>query len=237
MKTVLITGASRGIGKACALRFASAGYRVIVNYRNSREAAEATVREIENAGGEAVCFSADVGDPAQVSAMRDGIKTLGLTVDVLVNNAGSADYSLFQDMTDGQWTEIRRSLDGAVYCTRAFLPDMLSAHSGSIVNVSSVWGITGASCEAAYSAVKAGIIGLTKALAKETGPSGVRVNCIAPGCVDTDMCSKLDHSMLSSMIPLGRLAEPSEIAESVLYLAEAPYVTGAILSVDGGFGR
>ncbi len=237
MKTVLITGASRGIGKACALRFASAGYYVIVNYRTNREAAEATVSEIKSSGGSAVCFAADVSDSAQVSQMRDQIKKLGLSVDVLVNNAGTADYSLFQDMTDGQWTEIRRSLDGAVFCTRAFLPDMLSAHNGSIVNVSSVWGITGASCEAAYSAVKAGIIGLTRALAKETGPSGVRVNCIAPGCVDTDMCSKLDHGMLSSMIPLGRLASPQEIAGSVLFLAEAPYITGAVLSADGGFGR
>ena len=237
MKTVVITGGSRGIGRACAFKFAREGFCVVFTYRKSESAAKEVLEKITESGGLAYAFSCDAGISSEVESLRGFMASNALSADVLINNAGVADYSLFQDMTDGQWTEIRKTLDGAVYCTRAFLPDMLKKHEGAVVNVSSVWGISGASCEAAYSAAKAGIIGLTRALAKEVAPSGVRVNCIAPGCVDTDMCAKLDKKMLSDMIPLGRVAQPEEIADAVYFLATASYVTGEVLSIDGGFGR
>ena len=183
MKRVLITGASRGIGAACARLFAKSGYDVIINYNNSKEEALRLAREI---GAETI--RADVSSSAQVDDM---FKAAG-EVNILVNNAGISGFYMLDAMSDDEWNKmIGVNLNGVFYCTRAVLPQMLRRKSGAIVNVSSMWGICGSSCEAAYSASKAGVIGLTKALAKEVGPSGIRVNCVAPGAIDTDMNKKL----------------------------------------------
>ena len=241
MSTVLITGASRGIGAQCALSFAKAGYDVALNYCRSEAKALALVKEIEALGVKAFAVQADVADSAQVKGMFAAVrKELG-TVDVLVNNAGIAHVGLLTDMTDDEWRRlIDTDLSGAFYCCREALVDMIRAHSGVIVNIASMWGEVGASCEAAYSAAKAGVIGLTKALAKEVGLSGVRVNCIAPGVIMTDMMKDFDGETLASLreeTPLNALGTPSDIAEAAVFLCSdrAKFITGQILGVNGGF--
>ena len=240
MSTVLITGASRGIGAQCALSFAKSGYDVALNYCRSEEKALALVKEIEALGVKAFAVQADVADSAQVKGMFDAVrKELG-TVDVLVNNAGIAHVGLLTDMTDDEWRRlIDTDLSGAFYCCREALVDMIRAHSGVIVNIASMWGEVGASCEAAYSAAKAGVIGLTKALAKEVGPSGVRINAVSPGVVMTDMMagfSDEDVAALKDETPLMSLGSPEDIADAVLFLAseKARFITGQVLSVNGG---
>ena len=240
MSTVLITGASRGIGAQCALSFAKAGYDVALNYCRSEAKALALVKEIEALGVKAFAVQADVADSAQVKGMFAAVrKELG-TVDVLVNNAGIAHVGLLTDMTDDEWRRlIDTDLSGAFYCCREALVDMIRAHSGVIVNIASMWGEVGASCEAAYSAAKAGVIGLTKALAKEVGPSGVRVNAVSPGVVMTDMMagfSDEDVAALKDETPLTSLGSPEDIADAVLFLAseKARFITGQVLSVNGG---
>ena len=230
MKRVLITGASRGIGAACARVFAKSGYDVIINYKNSKKEALELAEEI---GAETIC--ADVSDSAQVAEM---FKAAG-EVDVLVNNAGISGFYMLDAMSDDEWDRlIGVNLSGVFYCTRAVLPQMLRRKSGAIVNISSMWGICGASCETAYSASKAGVIGLTKALAKEVGPSGIRVNCIAPGAVDTDMNKKLGEDAIKELCeetPLGRLGKPEEVARAILFLADDEgFITGQVLSPNGG---
>ena len=230
MKRVLITGASRGIGAACARVFAKSGYDVIINYNNSKKEALELAEEI---GAETI--RADVSDSAQVAEM---FKAAG-EVDVLVNNAGISGFYMLDAMSDDEWNRlIGVNLSGVFYCTRAVLPQMLRRKSGAIVNVSSMWGICGASCETAYSASKAGVIGLTKALAKEVGPSGIRVNCIAPGAVDTDMNKKLGEDAIKELCeetPLGRLGKPEEVARAILFLADDEgFITGQVLSPNGG---
>lgn len=230
MKRVLITGASRGIGAAAAREFAKRGDYVIINYNKSKEAAESLAAEL---GGEALC--ADVSNSAAVTAM---FKAAG-EVDILINNAGVASFSLFDETSDEEWDRvIGVNLSGAFYCTRAVLPQMIYRKSGAIVNVSSMWGLVGASCEVPYSAAKAGLIGLTKALAKEVGPSGIRVNCVAPGAVDTDMNAGLDDAALAELCaetPLGRLGSPEEIAAAIVFLAkDSGFITGQTLSPNGG---
>ncbi len=240
MSTVLITGASRGIGAQCALSFAKAGYDVALNYCRSEAKALALVKEIEALGVKAFAVQADVADSAQVKGMFAAVrKELG-TVDVLVNNAGIAHVGLLTDMTDDEWRRlIDTDLSGAFYCCREALVDMIRAHSGVIVNIASMWGEVGASCEAAYSAAKAGVIGLTKALAKEVGPSGVRINAVSPGVVMTDMMagfSDEDVAALKDETPLTSLGSPEDIADAVLFLAseKARFITGQVLSVNGG---
>ncbi len=242
-RTVLITGASRGIGRACALAFAKAGYRVAVHYHRSKTQAEALVQQLQAMGCDAAAFPADISCSAQVNQMvRDASAFLG-HIDVLVCSAGIAKQQLFTDTTDADWHDILATdLSGVFYACRGVLPGMITQGSGRIITVSSVWGVRGASCEVAYSAAKAGVIGLTKALAKEVGPSGITVNCVAPGVIDTDMCACFDaetKAALAEETPLGRLGTPEDVAESILFLASpaAGFLTGQVLGVDGGFGQ
>lgn len=230
MRNVLITGASRGIGAATARAFAEHGDRVIINYNKSRKEAESLAAEI---GGIAIC--ADVSNPDAVSKMVDEAGN----IDVLINNAGVYGFHMLDAMTDDEWGRIIGvNLNSVFYCTRAVLPQMIRRKSGVIVNVSSMWGICGASCEVAYSTAKAGVIGFTKALAKEVGPSGIRVNCVAPGVIDTDMNKCLDadaKAALCEETPLGRFGTPEEIANSIVFLAdENSFITGQVLSPNGG---
>ena len=240
-KTVLITGASRGIGRAAAELFAERGCRVLLKYHRSREAAEELERELTARGADVMAYGADVSDREQVERMAAACERRFGGADVLVCNAGIARQGLFTDLTPQEWREMMGvHVDGAFHCCRAVLPGMIRKKEGSIVLVSSVWGLTGASCEVAYSTAKAALIGMTKALAKEVGPSGIRVNCVAPGVVDTAMNAALDGETLASLreeTPLGRLGTPREIAQAIAFLAspEASFITGQVLSPNGGF--
>ena len=239
-KTVLITGASRGIGAATAYCFAKEGYNVVVNYNKSREKAEKLVSELTNQGFSAACIQADVSDGLQVNAMVDKINCSFGGVDVLVNNAAVAQIKLFSDITSDDWDNIFNvNVKGMFNCTKAVLPYMIHQKHGKIVNISSIWGITGASCEVHYSASKAAVIGLTKALAKELGPSGIQVNCVAPGVVNTDMnaeLSKEDIEQIADETPLGVIGNASDIANTVCFLAsdKADFITGQVISPNGG---
>lgn len=240
-RTVLITGASRGIGAAAARAFVGEGDRVAVNFFQSRREAEQLCEELCGHRGAVMAVRADVSDAAQVEEMFCKVEAQFGTVDVLVNNAGIARTELVQDVTDEQWRRMFAvNVDGIFYCCRRALPAMIRGGQGYIVNLSSVWGLVGASCEVAYSAAKAAVIGLTKALAKEVGPSGIRVNCVAPGVVDTDMNAALDEytrAELREETPLGALGTPADVAEAILFLASerAHFITGQILSPNGGF--
>ena len=240
MKTVLITGGAGGIGGAAAELFANTGCNVIINYLRSADEAAELRRKLSGRGGEIICHKADVSDSEQVNEMFKMIEKRFGGVDVLVNNAGISQSKLFTDITDGDWAQmIGVNLTGVFNCCRAALPHMIHQKSGAIVNVSSIWGETGGSCEVHYSAAKAGVIGLTKALAKEVGLSGVRVNCVAPGVIDTAMndCHS-DETMaaLCEEIPLGRIGTAREAAEAIVYLCSdgAGYITGQVLSPNGG---
>ncbi len=240
-RVVLITGASRGIGKAAARRFARDGYAVAVNYLHSRREAEALAAELTAAGADAAAFQADVAEETQVQDMLQAVeKRLG-GVSVLVNNAGIAAQRLFTDITAAEWNRMMAvHVNGTFYCCRAVLPAMLRQKKGRIVNVSSMWGITGASCEVHYSTAKAAVIGLTRALAKEVGPSGITVNCVAPGVIDTDMMAGFDEPArraLAEETPVGRLGTPEDVAAAIAFLAseEAAFITGQVLSPNGGY--
>lgn len=239
-KTVLITGGSRGIGAATAIYFARMGYNVAITYNKSFDAANAMKETMALKNAPFLAVRCDVSDPAQVDlAVEQTVNTFG-GLDVMVNNAGIALQKLITDTTNDDWQGIlSTNLSGVFYGCRAATRVMVPKHKGSIVNISSIWGITGASMEVAYSATKSGIIGLTKALAKELGPSGIRVNCVAPGVIDTEMNKNLtpeDFAALKNETPLGRLGKAEEIARSVYFLAnDAEFVTGQVLSADGGF--
>lgn len=240
-KTALITGASRGIGRATAELLARQGFAVAINYVQSQRAAEELAAALRAQGADAAAFQADVADLGQVEAMISAVeKRLG-PVRVLVNNAGIAAQRLFTDITPAEWNAMLGvHVNGAYHCCRCVLPSMIREKRGKIVNVSSIWGITGASCEVHYSTAKAAIIGLTKALAKEVGLSGVTVNCVAPGVIETDMNGALDEpslEMLRDAIPLGRIGTPAEVAKAVYFLASdsASYLTGQVISPNGGF--
>lgn len=236
MKTVLITGGSRGIGAACVRAFAKNGYKVLVNYASSDAAAE----ELRVETGCSL-YKADVSAREQVSAMFAAIAADGHSIDVLINNAGVALFGLFQHITPEQADRMYGiNLFGTLNCTRACVPGMVDRKGGVIINLSSVWGEVGASCEVDYSTAKAAIIGLTKALAKELGYSGVRVNCLSPGIIDTDMNESLsaeDVEEIVDSIPLERLGKAEDVAKAALFLAsdDAAYITGQVLSVDGGW--
>ncbi len=241
MKTVLITGASGGIGAACADAFAGAGYAVAVHACAHPERAEALVMELRGKYEvPAMAVRADLSRTDDVTAMAALVRgELGF-VGTLVNAAGIAQQKLFTDLTDEDWDRMLSvDLGGTFRTCRAFLPEMIRRGEGTIVNVSSMWGQVGASCEVHYSAAKAGVIGLTKALAKEVAPSGVRVNCVAPGVIRTPMLdcfTEDDLAALADETPLGRLGTPAEIAAAVLWLASpaASFVTGQVLGVSGG---
>ena len=239
--TVLITGASRGIGAACARRFAQDGWKVAVHYYKSEAEALALAEELRAAGAEAVPVRGDLSDPAQAARAVEMAQAALGHLDALVCSAGVAlPVQLLTDTTDDQWRRVMGTdLDGVFFTLRAAIPGMVSRKRGAIVTVSSMWGVTGGSCEAPYSAAKAGVIGLTKALAKELGPSGIRVNCVAPGAIETDMTAFLtpeDRAALADEAPLGRMGTPEEVADAIRFLAgeEARFITGQVLRVDGG---
>jgi 3-oxoacyl-[acyl-carrier protein] reductase len=239
-RVVLVTGAARGIGCAAAELFAAAGDHVILNYHRSEAEALMLEAELTRKGLSAFACRADVSDAEQVAALVNRCMERYRRIDVLVNNAGIAQQKLFTDLTEQDWdTMMAVNLKSVFLCCRAVLPQMIARKSGSIVNVSSIWGMTGASCEVHYSAAKAGIIGLTKALAKELGPSGIRVNCVAPGVIATDMTAGLteqDREALIDGIPLMRLGTAADAARAIVYLAsdDAGYLTGQTLSPNGG---
>lgn len=228
MERVLITGGTRGIGRQTAILFKKSGYEVFVTYVKSSDEAE----KLEKIGINTIM--ADVSD---FEAMLEAKKKIG-SVDILVNNAGISYWGLLSDMKIEEWQRILDvNLTGTFNCIKLFSPDMVNKKCGSIVNISSMWGVTGGSCEAAYSASKAGIIGLTKALAKELGPSGIRVNCVAPGVIKTDMTKNLsqeDFCALSEETPLGAIGTAEDVAEGILYIARAKFITGEVLNINGG---
>ena len=240
-KSVLITGAARGIGRACALKFAREGYAVTAGYVRASEQAESLEREIRKMGGECLTVAADMRDRQAVHHMVQLAQAHFGTPDVLVCNAGIAQQKLFQDITDDDWRHMMGvNLDGVFYLTRAFLPAMIRQKAGRIINISSIWGVCGASCEVHYSASKAAVAGMTKALAKEIGPSGITVNCIAPGVIQTPMLacfSEEDLKELASQTPMGRLGTGDDVAQLALFLAsgKADFITGQVICADGGF--
>ena len=238
---VLITGASRGIGAAAARAFAQAGWNVALQYQHREDLARELGEELTALGVKTALIQADISDPEQAQAMvEQAVAQLG-GLDSLVCNAGIAlPQQLLTDTTPAQWRSLMGvDLDGVFHTVRAAIPHFVRQQGGSIVTVSSMWGVTGGSCEVPYSAAKAGVIGLTKSLAKELGPSHVRVNCVAPGVIATDMNAHLseeDMAALGEETPLGRIGQPEEVAKAIRFLAgeEASFITGQVLCVDGG---
>jgi len=240
-QTALVTGSSRGIGRAIATALSREGWAVCINYIRQKDAAEQLVRQLQSEGHAAMAVQADVADRAAVEAMvRAAEATLG-PIGLLVNNAGIAGQGLFQDETTEQWDRCMDvNLRGARNAIQAVLPHMLHEKRGCIVNISSMWGLRGASCEVTYSCTKAALVALTRSLALELAPSHIRVNCVAPGVIRTDMVTGLGQDTLDALTeqtPLGRLGTPEDIAHAVAFFAseKASFITGQVLTVDGGF--
>lgn len=240
-KSVLITGASRGIGAATARLFARKGWTVGIHCHTAVDRAEALAQELRAMGAVAGVYQGDVADRAQVDGMVSAFLSDHGRIDALVCSAGIARQELFTDVTEASWRRLMAvDLDGVFRCCQAVLPDMLHRKAGKIVTLSSMWGQVGASCEVAYSAAKAGVIGLTKALAKELGPSGITVNCVAPGVIDTEMnagLSPADKTALAEDTPLERLGTAEEVAKAIWFLIseDGDFFTGQVLSPNGGF--
>lgn len=240
-KTVIITGASKGIGAATAILFAQKGYNVVINYHESYESATLLARSLASHGYPVITQKANVANRLEVELMVKEVLYKFGSIDLLVNNAGVAYQGLVTDTDEIDFDRIIDvDLKGVFNCCKAVAPVMINQKSGKIINISSMWGQVGASCEVAYSAAKAGVIGLTKALAKELAPSGITVNAIAPGIVETNMNANLSVEELNDFvkeIPLERMANADEIAASVYFLAsdQADYITGQVLGVNGGY--
>ncbi|MDR1260654.1 MAG: 3-oxoacyl-ACP reductase FabG [Oscillospiraceae bacterium] len=237
-KTVLVTGASRGIGHETAKRFCIAGNQVIINYNSTEAPALKLASKFPN---QALAIKADVSDFTQVEEMIHTINKHFGQIDIIVNNAGVASYKLFTECNENEFDRLFSvNVKGIFNVCKAVVPQMIAGKFGKIINISSVWGLIGASCEVLYSASKAAIIGFTKALAKELGPSGITVNCVAPGIINSAMNSRLteeEKNELRQNTPLLRLGQPHEVAEAILFLAssKADFITGHLLNVDGGF--
>jgi len=238
MKKALVTGSSGGIGKAVATRLAAEGYRMVLHYHKNEKSARSLLEKLTRAYGEeaAVLARADLSDSAQVAELFGAAGK----IDLLVNNAGIAQQKLFTELTDQDWDDMFNvDVRGVFLCCRAVLPAMIREKSGCIINISSMWGQVGASCEVHYSAAKAAVIGLTKALAKEVGPSGIRVNCIAPGVIATEMNAGFSEETMEQLrqeTPLYRIGSPEDIAQAAAFLASprAGFITGQVLGVSGG---
>ena len=234
MRNVLITGASRGIGRACVYEFIKNGDRVFLNYNHSQDEAEKIAAKTG-----AILIKADISKSDEVKKMKEVVNGYG-KLDVLINNAGISQIKMFTDITESDWDRMFDvNVKGMYNVTHAFIGDMISVKSGKIINISSMWGVTGGSCEVHYSAAKAAVIGFTKALAKEMGPSNINVNCIAPGVIETDMNKHLtddDIEELKNETPLMKIGTPSDVAKTALFLASenASFITGQVINVDGG---
>lgn len=240
-KIALVTGSSRGIGRAIARELAREGWKVCINYRVRRDCAESLLEEISAFGGEAMIYGADVSRREEVNAMVAAVKEKWGAVSLLVNNAGVAGQALFQDVTDELWHRyFSVNVDGAFHAIQAVLPPMLREHAGCIINVSSMWGLRGASCEVTYSCTKAALIAMSRSLALELAPTNIRVNCIAPGVIKTDMLDALPAEVLPQLAeetPLRRLGTPEDIAHLAVFLAsdKSSFITGQVITADGGF--
>ena len=236
-KVAFVTGGAKGIGSAIVKRFIKDGYKVAFTYNNSEDEAQALVNEL---GENCKAYKLDITDSNAVKAVVDDIEKNFGEIQVLVNNAGIAQQALFTDITDEMWHNmIETNLSGAFYCSRAVLKYMINRKTGKIINISSIWGETGGSCEVHYSASKAGLIGMTKALAKEVGLSGITVNSVSPGVILTDMTSHFDEETMNALkeeTPLNKIGTPEDVAGAVSFLAskDADFITGQNLSVNGG---
>lgn len=239
-KIALVTGASRGIGAEIARSLAQNGYYVFVNYNTSESLANAVVDEIRNSGNMAETIKCDVSKPNEVKVMFEYIRKCYGKLDLLVNNAGISITGFFQDLSDDDWHKIIDvNLSSVFYCSREAIKIMLNNNSGKIINISSMWGLVGGAMEVHYSATKAGVIGLSKALAKEVAPSGITVNVVAPGSIGTDMLKMLGEDTIEYIkddIPLGKIGTAQDVANAVCFLAsdKADYITGQVISVNGG---
>ena len=239
MKTVLVTGGSRGIGKCIVENLAGEGYNVVLNYNKSEKQAKEVKKILEEKGYKIEIFKADVSKREEVKRLVKFTINKFENIDVLINNAGIAKLQMFNDITDEDWNEmIGTNLNSAFYTTQEVLPNMIHSKNGCIINISSIWGMVGASCEVAYSVSKAGIIGMTKALAKELGLSNIRVNSIAPGVIDTEMNSNIDEAIkeeIKNETPLNKIGNPIDIYRCVKWLIEDEFTTGQVISPNGGY--
>ena len=238
-KTVIVTGGSRGIGAAIVRMLAEENYNIVLNYNQSVKKAENLQKELKEKGKNVEIFQADVSKREEVKRLVQFTLEKFRTIDILINNAGTAQTKLFTDITDTDWeTMLQNNLTSVFYCTQETLPTMIHNKNGCIINISSIWGMVGGSCEVHYSTAKAGVIGMTKALAKEMGPSNIRVNSIAPGMIETDMnkeYSEEDKEQIKEETPLQKIGQPIDIAKCVKWLIEDEFTTGQVISPNGGW--